>query len=51
MLQSYLHYNGRLRHFKEKSINTENQLRHNNLHVLGISERVEGSEPAEFAES
>lgn len=36
---------------QEKSIDTENRLRRNNIRVLGLPERAEGARPAEFAET
>lgn len=36
---------------QEKSVDTENRLRRNNIRILGLPERAEGSKPAEFAES
>lgn len=36
---------------QEKSVDTENRLRRNNIRIIGLSERAEGSRPAEFAET
>lgn len=40
-----------LKALQEKSIDTENRLRRNNIRVIDLPERAEGSKPAEFAES
>lgn len=36
---------------QEKSVDTENRMRRNNLRIIGLPEKIEGNKPAEFAES
>lgn len=40
-----------VRALQDCAIDTENRLRCNNIHVLGLPERAEGSKPMEFAEN
>lgn len=36
---------------QEKSVDTENRLRRNNIRIIGLPEKTEGNKPAEFAET
>lgn len=38
------------RALQDRAIETENRLRRNNIHILGLPERAKGSRPIEFTE-